>query len=92
MAATQDQIDQQQRVIMATKQRVEQLLNAISATQQSADTYNRIGLSDNTILADESFIGTGTTRAQYRDAITSIGALQTLLGQGHGTQLEKFAR
>lgn len=90
--ATQDQIDQQRGIVLTTKQRVTSMLDQIALVQQSADTYNRIGLSDDQLLADESFAGTGTTRAQYRSAITSIAALKALLDAGHGTNLESFAR
>lgn len=92
MAATQDQLDQQQRIIMQTKQRVERLLNDVGELHQSLTTYNQIGLSDDQLLADGAFAGTGTTRAQYRAAITSITALEALLAAGHGTNLESFSR
>lgn len=90
--ATQDQIEQQRSIVLTTKARVATLLDQLALAQQSLDTYNRIGLSSDDLLVDESFAGTGTTRAQYRAAITSITALEALLAAGHGTNLESFSR
>lgn len=92
MAATQEQIDQQRSVVLTTKQRVVSLLDQFALAQQSLDTYNRIGLGDGQTLSDEAFVGTGTTRTQYVNAITSLIAMKTLLDAGNGTNLEKFAR
>jgi len=92
LAATPEQIDQQRRVITATRSTVGQLLAAFDGLAAQQETYNRLGLGDDLILSDEAFQGTGTTKEDYRAAITSIDALFTLLEQGHGTNLEKFAR
>jgi hypothetical protein len=92
LAATQDQIEQQKRVILATRSTVGQLLASLDGLAAQQETYNRLGLADDAILSDEAFAGTGTDKATYRAAIVSIDALFTLLEQGHGTNLEKFAR
>ena len=92
LAATPEQIDQQRRVITSTRSTVGQLLAAFDGLAAQQETYNRLGLGDDLILSDEAFAGTGTTKEDYRAAITSIDALFTLLEQGHGTNLEKFAR
>lgn len=90
--ATPDQIDQQRRVIMQTRQEVAQLLDLLGDLSQRLGTYTRLGLGDDQILSDESFSGTGTTKADYRGAIVSLDAIGALLAAGHGTNLEKFAR
>lgn len=89
---TQDQIEQQKRVIRATMQTTAQLLGACDGLAAQQETYQRLGLADDAILSDEAFAGTGTDKATYRAAIVSIDALFALLDQGHGTNLEKFAR
>jgi hypothetical protein len=92
LAVTQDQIEQQKRVILATMQTTAQLLHACDGLAAQQETYQRLGLADDAILSDEAFNGTGTDKATYRAAIVSIDALFSLLDQGHGTNLEKFAR
>lgn len=92
MAATPNQIDQQRRVVTETRQQVAQLLDQLGNLQRRLDSYTRLGLGDDQILSDAAFDGTGTDKAAYRGAIISIDALQALLAQGHGTNLEKFAR
>lgn len=90
--ATPNQIDQQRRVVLATKASAAALLDILNTLQADAATYVRLGLGDDQILDDGAFEGTGTDTAAYRAAMTSIAAIQTLLGQGHGTNLEQFAR
>jgi hypothetical protein len=90
--ATPEAIDQQRRVVTATREDVTTLLNILTQLNGQTATYNRLGLSDDQILDDEAFVGTGTDKAAYRAAITSLGAIDTLLAAGHGTNLEKFAR
>lgn len=92
MAATPNQIDQQRRVILATKASAGALLDILNALHADTSSYTRLGLGDDALLADGAFEGTGTDRAAYRAAITSIAAIEVLLGQGHGTNLETFAR
>lgn len=90
--ATQNEIDQQRRLVEATRTDVQTLLDTLGRLQSRAASYTRLGLSDDEILDVDAFAGTGTDRDAYRAAITSIAALDTLLGQGHGTNLERFAR
>lgn len=90
--ATPNETDQQRRVITATRADVAQLLDLLGQLQMRSASYVRLGLGDDQILDDDAFEGTGTSKAAYRAALTSIGAIDTLLGQGHGTNLEKFAR
>lgn len=92
LAVTQDQIEQQKRIVLATKDTVAALLRACDGLAAQQETYNRLGLADDEILSDDAFIGTGTDKATYRAAIVSVDALFTLLDQGHGTNFEKFAR
>jgi hypothetical protein len=92
LVVTQDQIEQQKRVILATRSTVGQLLSACDGLAAQQETYNRLGLADDAILSDAAFEGTGTDKATYRAAIVSIDALFSLLEQGHGTNFEKFAR
>lgn len=90
-AATPDQVDQQQRVIMATKSHTNALLMQFNQLQADMAAYNNLGLGDDSVLADGAFAGTGTSRADYRAAITSLQAIEDLLKAGHGTNLSKFA-
>lgn len=90
--ATQDQIDQQRRIVLQTRSTIGQLLAACDGLAAERETYNRLGLADDAILSDDAFSGTGTTRADYRAAIVSVDALLSLLDQGHGTNFEKFSR
>jgi hypothetical protein len=90
--ATPEQTDQQRRVIMETKAQVEQLLDLLGELGQRLQTYTRLGLGDDQFLSDDAFEGSGTTKAEYRGAITSLDAIQALLASGHGTNLERFAR
>ena len=92
LVASPDQIAQQQRVILATRDTTGALLRAFDALAAQQETYNRLGLADDDILSDDAFIGIGTDKATYRAAIVSIDAMFALLDQGHGTNLEKFAR
>jgi hypothetical protein len=92
MAKTTEQTDQQRRVITQTRSTVATLLDTFDSVAAERSTYNNLGLADDTILDDSAFAGTGTTKADYRAAIVSIDALLALLKQGHGTNLEKFAR
>lgn len=89
---TPNQIDQQRRVVLATKASAAALLDILNTLQADAATYVRLGLGDDQILTDDAFEGTGTDKATYRAAMTSIAAINTLFGQGHGTNLEQFAR
>lgn len=84
-------VDQQRRVITGTRQRVNTLLSQLGLLDDDLQAYFWLGLSEDSILLDESFQGTGTDRESYRAAITSIQALKDLLTQGHGTNLAKFA-
>lgn len=88
----QDQIEQQKRVILQTRSTVATMLASFDNLIAERQTYDRLGLGDDLILSDDAFIGTGTTRAAYRAAIVSVDALLSLLEQGHGTNLETFAR
>ena len=90
--ATPNETDQQRRVIVATREHVTTLLDLLGQIQTHAASYTRLGLSDDLILDDDAFTGTGTDKATYRAVITSIAAIDTLMGAGHGTNLEKFAR
>lgn len=91
--ATPEQTDQQRRVIVATRDDVAQLLDLFGRLQMRTASYLRLGLGDDEILDDDAFAGTGTDKATYRGAITSLDAINTLLATGgHGTNLEKFAR
>lgn len=90
--ATQDEIDQQRRVVGATRVDVQTLLDVLGQLQSQMQTYVRLGLGDNQILDEAAFIGTGTNRADYQAAMGSLDALNTLLAAGHGTNLETFAR
>lgn len=92
MPATPEQIDQQRRIITETKAQAAQLLDLLGDLSLRLSTYTRLGLGDDQLLSDEAFSGTGTTKADYRGAIVSIDAIQSLLAAGHGTNLEKFAR
>lgn len=92
---TQEQmnnLDQQRRVILDTKNDVAALLEILMRLQARYDSYIRLGLSDDTYLMPEAFGSTGTDAIRYRSAMATVEALRTLLAQGHGTNLEKFAR
>jgi hypothetical protein len=89
---TPEQIDQQRRVVSATRATVAQMLAAIDALSAQRVTYDRLGLADDSILGDEAFAGSGTTKADYRAAIVSTDALLQLLSAGHGTNFETFSR
>jgi hypothetical protein len=90
--ATPETIDQQRRVVTATRDDVSALFEILMRLNARTATYNRLGLGDDQILDDDAFVGTGTDKAAYRAAITSLDAIDTLLGAGHGTNLETFAR
>lgn len=90
--ATPEETDQQRRVILETQSDTRLLFDVLMRLQARTATYTRLGLGDDQILDPDSFAGTGVTAAIYRGAITSLEAIETLLGQGHGTNLEKFAR
>lgn len=92
MATTEDKIDQQRRVVLETKTNVAELLNVLGQLADRADTYVRLGLGDSEIREPDAFIGTGTGADEYVAAMTSIGAIQSLLASGHGTNLERFGR
>src|SRR5678815_2345794 len=49
LAATPEQIDQQRRVITATRSTVGQLLAAFDGLAAQQETYNRLGLGDDLI-------------------------------------------
>lgn len=90
--ATPNQIDQQRRIITATRTHVIGLLDLLGQLQMHSASYVRLGLGDDLILDNTAFDGTGTDKAAYRAAMVSLDAIVTLLGQGHGTNLETFAR
>lgn len=90
--ATENETDQQRRIITATRDDVGQLLDLLGRLQVRAASYVRLGLGDDEILDDDAFTGTGTDKAPYRAAMGSLDAINTLLAAGHGTNLEKFAR
>lgn len=90
--ATENETDQQRRIIAATREHVAALLDLLGQLQMHAASYVRLGLGDDLILDDDAFTGTGTDKAPYRAAMGSIDAINTLLGAGHGTNLERFAR
>ncbi len=93
MAATPDQIDQQRRIIIAFQSDVRALLDQLARLQQRVDSYNRLGLSSDTVLDPGALGGTGTSVADYRAAIGSITNMLALLPQGaFAANLEKVAR
>lgn len=93
MAATPDQIDQQRRVIIAFQTDVRSLLDLLARLQQRVDSYNRLGLSSDTVLDATAVVGTGTSVAEYRAAIGSITNMLALLPQGvFAANLEKVSR
>ena len=89
---TEDQISQQTRIIQGTQSDARLLLDALDRLTAKRITYDRLGLADDQILSDEAFSGTGITKADYRAAVLSIDAIMQLMTQGHGTNLERFAR
>jgi hypothetical protein len=90
--ATPNQTDQQRRIIAQTQSDVAALLDVLTRLQARAASYTRLGLADDAILDAKAFDGAGTDIAAYRAAIVSIEEIVALLGQGHGTNLERFAR
>lgn len=92
MATETDIVDQQRRVVLGTKADVGALLDVLGRLSERTNTYVRLGLGDPAIREDGAFEGTGTGAAEYVAAMGSLGAIQDLLAQGHGTNLEKFAR
>lgn len=91
MAADQDQIDQQKRVVLSTRTHVAALLAQLGTLDDDLKAYTNLGLGDDSILDDAAFIGTGTNRADYRAAIVSLQAIDALLKEGHAVNLSKFA-
>src|SRR5262245_56765725 len=89
--ATLDQIAQQTRVINATRNHVQQLMIMLGQLDDDHQNYTWLGLSDDSILDDAAFEGTGTNRADYRAAVVSLEAIQQLLAEGHGTNLARFS-
>ncbi len=87
----QNQVDQQRRVILATRANVGALLAQLGKLSDDQTAYTWLGLADDAVLQDGAFEGTGTNRADYRAAIVSIQALRDLLNAGHGTNLAKFS-
>jgi hypothetical protein len=93
MAATQAQIDQQARVISAFQAATRHQLSLFSELQQCVDSYNRLGLSSDTVLDVAALTATGTNAIDYRAAITSIQNMLNLVPQGtFAASLEKVAR
>jgi phage I-like protein len=93
MAATQEQIGQQQRVIAAFQADVRHQLDLFANLQQRIDTYNRLGLSSDTVLDASAAQSLGTTVADYRAAVASIQGMLNLVPQGtFAASLEKVAR
>lgn len=92
MATEADAIDQQRRIITATQTSVRELLDVLNRLDDHINSYVRLGLGDAQIRKDEAFEGTGTGAAEYSAAMSSIDAFQSLLDQGHGTNLERFGR
>lgn len=91
--ATQDQIDQQRRVIQAFQSDVRLLLDQFAHLQQQVDSYTRLNLASDTVLDPAAVAGTGTTVAEYRAAVASIVGMLNLLPQGtFAANLEKVAR
>lgn len=84
-------VDQQRRVISATRQHTRDLLTLLGTLADDMQYYTWLGLGDDAILLDEAFEGTGTDREAYRAAIVSLEAIAALLDQGHGSNLSRFA-
>ncbi len=75
MALTPEQIDQQRRVIMQTRQDVAQVLSLAASIRARLATYQRLTMID----ADPSaFDGTGTNAAAYAGAIAALGQFAAL--------------
>lgn len=73
--ATQDQIEQQRRVIIATRSDVASLLSLASSIQARLNSYQRLSLG----AADpEAFGGTGTSPAAYAGAMAALGQFAAL--------------
>ena len=91
--ATQDQIDQQRRVIQAFQGDVRSLLDQLARLQQRVDSYNRLNLVSDAVLDPTSVNGTGTSVVDYRAAVGSITNMLALLPNGaFAANLEKVAR
>ncbi len=91
--ATQDQIDQQRRVIMAFQSDVRSLLDQLARLQQRVDSYNRLNLVSDAVLDATAVNGTGTSVIDYRAAVGSITNLLALVPSGQfAANLEKVAR
>ena len=90
--ATEDETDQQRRIIIASREQVAAFLDLLGQLQMRVNSYVRLGLSDDQFLDDDAFIGTGTDKAAYRAAMGSIDAINTLVAAGNGTNLERFSR
>lgn len=87
--ASQDQIDQQQRVILATKQDCAAMLDLASKIQTRLTSYARLGYDK--ALVVESFAGTGTDAATYGAAIAALSQFAAL-PDSVWAALEAFAR
>jgi len=93
MAATTDQISQQQRIIIAFQQNVRAQLDLFVRLQGNIDTFDRMQLSLDTVLDPLAVAGTGTTVADYRAAIASIRSMLVLIPTGQfAPSLEKVSR
>lgn len=90
--ASAEEIAQQKRVIQNAQVQTRVILQNFTELDAVAATHTRLGLGNSQILDDQAFEGTGTTREKYVAAMTTIGAIQSLLAAGHGTNLEAFAR
>lgn len=93
MAATPDQISQQQRIIIAFQQNVRAQLDLFVRLQGNIDTFDRLQLSLDTVLDPTAINGTGTTVVDYRAAIASIRSMLVLIPTGQfAPNLEKVSR
>lgn len=91
MATTENQINQQQRVILATQQDCSAMLDLAARIQTRLMTFSRLGYTTPGVLTDESFVGTGTTAATYGAAIAALQQFAALPDSVWGA-LESFAR
>lgn len=97
MALTDDQIEQQaqipieqqRRVILATKDDCAAMLDLATRIQTRLTSYARLDYAH--ALTDESFVGTGATAATYGGAIAALGEFAGL-ADSVWAALEAFAR
>lgn len=87
--ATQDQIEQQQRVVRATQADCAAMLDLAAKIQTRLTSYARLGYDKK--LVDESFAGTGTDAVTYGAAIAALGQFAAL-PDSVWAALEAFAR